>query len=185
MANANTEITIEGVHTAILDAIRENFPSLVTVDAYLLDRQNLPAPACLLELSELEATADAADPGTEQLAVTARFSALLAIGFRQGRASPKLEIRKLAASMLAFLRLQRFGLPIGPAQIAGAYPDSFDPDLDQYECWRIDWSHVLHLGSSIWTDDESAVVPSPSIRGGPEGTDPGEYAPVLVGVENE
>lgn len=181
MANANTEITIEGVHDAIIESIRNKFPSLVTVEAYLLDRQNLSAPACLLELSELEATADAADPGTEQTAVTARFSVLLAIGFRQGRYNPKMEIRKLAASMLDFLRLQRFGLPIGPAQIVGAYPDSFDPDLDQYECWRIDFANVLHLGKSIWTDDENAVVPSPSMRGGPENTDPGEYEPMAQG----
>ena len=80
----------------------------------------------------------------------ARFEARLVIGFRQGAANPKLEIRKLAAAMCAFVRLQRWGCPIGPAMVVGAYRDDFEPELDQYEVWRVEWQQVIHLGETVW-----------------------------------
>lgn len=158
MANADTTITIQGVHDAIGAAIRAQFPALTCVEAYLADRKP-PAPrACLYELVDFETTADAADPGTEQLAVTARFSARLLISFRE-QPNSKMQIRTLAAAFAAWLRLQRFGQPIGPAQVIGAYPDDFEPELDQYECWRVEWTHVLHLGATMWNDDGVRLEP--------------------------
>lgn len=151
MANANTELTLDALHDAIVARIKAQFPALKTVQAYRLDRKALPTPACLVELTEFETTSDAMDPGTEQLAVTARFEARLILGFKTPQA--KLEIRKLAASVAAFARLNRWGLPVGPAEVIGAYPDDFDPELDQYECWRVEWTNVIHLGESVWNDE--------------------------------
>lgn len=149
MANANTVTTLDAVHAGIVSALQAQFPAL-HVEAYRLDRKTLPVPACLIELTELEA--GDMDPGTEQQAVSARFEAKLVIGFRQGLNNPKLEIRKLAAAVTAFVRLQRWGCPIGPAEVIGAYPDDFDPELDQFECWRVEWQQVIHLGETVWTD---------------------------------
>lgn len=150
MANANTEVTLEQVHDAIVASIRAQFPGLKTVEAYRLDRKNLPVPACLIELTEMEITHDAFDPGTEQLAVTARFEARLLIGFKTPRA--KLSIRQLAAALAHFARTNRWGVPVGPGQVIGAYPDDFDPELDQYECWRVEWTNVVHIGAPTWED---------------------------------
>lgn len=165
MANAITEVTLDQVHDGIAAAIRARFPDLRTVEAYRLDRKNLPVPACLFELEEMEADKDA-DPGTEQLAVRARFAARFLIGFRQGAKNPKAEVRKLAASFAAFARLQRWGCRVGPAEVIGVYPDDFDPELDQYECWRVEWVQVIHLGATVWRDE--GVTPTPVFSFAPD-----------------
>lgn len=158
MANADTRVTLDALHNAIGQAIANKFPTLATVEAYRLDRKALPLPACLFELVEFETSDDAMDPGTEQLAVTVRFEARFLIGFKTPQA--KLQVRKLAASFAAFARLNRWGVRVGPAQVIGAYPDDFDPELDQFECWRVEWTQVVHLGDPIiWDEGETPSNP--------------------------
>lgn len=184
MANANTEIDLGELHQAIENAIRAQFPDLKLVAFYREDDERAELrrddlPACLLELSEMEPTPEV-DPGTEQLAVSARFEARLIIGFRTPRA--KLEIRKLAAALAVFLRLKRWPhptepgktVPTGPAEVVAIMPDEFSPELDRYEVWRVEWTQTLHLGTSVWKDD--GVTPgtplyswSPQIGHGHEG----------------
>ncbi|MDO5057731.1 MAG: hypothetical protein Q4E06_10455 [Lautropia sp.] len=165
MANAQTVTTLDDLHEAIVGEIRQQFPSLATVEAYRQVRGSLPLPACLVELAELEAT-DEMDPGTGQLALRARFEARLVIGFRQGALNPGLEIRKLAAALAVFVHQQRWGLPVGAADVLGCWPDDFDPGLDQYECWRVEWQQVIHLGESAWIED--GETPTPYLAWAPE-----------------
>lgn len=152
----DTTVTLDQVHDGIKAALQAQFPDL-HVEAYREDRTGLPVPACLFELTEMEGAPDH-DPGTEQLAVTATFEALLVMKFRQPGKNARLEVRKLAAALAAFARLQRWGCPIGPAEVVGAFPDDFNPELDQYECWRVEWRQVLHLGDTVWNND--GVAPS-------------------------
>jgi hypothetical protein len=149
MSNANTETTLDAVHAGIVSAISAKFPDLQTVEAYRLDRKSLKVPACLVELTDWDTRVDP-DPGTEQLAVMARFEARFIMSFRQGAANPKLEVRKLAAAFAAFAKFQRWGCPIGPAEILSAAPDDFDPELDQFEVWCVEWQQIIHLGASVW-----------------------------------
>ena len=104
MANAQTVTALADLHDAIVRAIRGQFPTLRTVEAYREDRKSLPTPACLVELSEKEAE-DGLDPGTGQLAVKARFEARLILGFRQ-EGCPKLAVRRLAAALAVFVHQQ-------------------------------------------------------------------------------
>lgn len=167
MADAHTEIDLEVLHAAIEAALCAQFPALRMVEFYREESDRQPPkpdqlPACLLELTELEPAPDV-DPGTEQLAVHARFEARLIIGFRTPRA--KLEIRQLAAAVAVWLRLRRWAdpripagqaartLPTGPAEVIAILPDHFSPELDRYEVWRVEWRQLLHLGASIWTTD--------------------------------
>lgn len=150
MMGPNTEIDLDQVHQDIVDAIKAQFTDLVTVEAYYQDRKRLPLPACLIELTDMEPSAED-DPGTEQLAVLANFEARLILGFRA--ANVHREIRKLAGSLGAFIHQNRFGQPIGPATVTAITPDEFDPEMDQYEVWRVEWQHVIHLGSTVWTND--------------------------------
>lgn len=163
MANANTEITLDELHQAIEQEIRAQFPDLKLVEFYREEEERKPPtpeqlPACLLEMSEMEPTPDV-DPGTEQLAVNARFEARLVLGFRTPKA--KLEIRKLAAAFAVFLRLKRWPtlanpavtLGTGPAEVTTIMADDFNPELDRYEVWRVEWLQELHLGTSIWKDE--------------------------------
>ena len=158
MANINTVTTLDAVHVGIVNAIKAQFPTLQTVEAYRLDRKSMPTPACLIEMTEMD-TAPEFDPGTEQLPVNARFEARFAISFRQGSNNPKLEVRKLAAAFAAFARLKRWGCPIGPAEVIGCYQDDFDPELDQFECWRVEWQQLILLGDTVWTDGGTVPVP--------------------------
>lgn len=168
--NANTNINLATVHDAIVADIKAAFPNLKTVEFYREDRKSLVTPACLLELTELEADPDN-DPGTEQLAVIAKFEAELIIGFRPQAghmAKAKLSIRMLAASLEAWLRMRRWTnpadqdkkLPTGEAMVIGAYEDDFsvmgrhrDQELPQFDVWRVEWQQRLHLGETVWTDD--------------------------------
>lgn len=167
MANAHTVIDLADLHLAIETAIREQFPDLRLVEFYREEGERKPPdpeqlPACLLEMSEMEPSPED-DPGTEQLAVNARFEARLIISFREPRA--KLEIRRLAAAFAAWLRLKRWphptlpgkSLPTAPAQVIAIMPDDFGPELDRYEVWRVEWLQPLHLGDTVWKDE--GVVP--------------------------
>lgn len=146
----DTEIDLDALHTAVVNAIEEQFPSVVTVADYREDRQRLPLPAILIELDDIEAAPDE-DPGTEQLAARTRWIARIIIGFRTANAER--EIRKLAAALGAFIHMQRWGQPVEAAQVLTISPDTFDPSLDQYVVWAVEWQQVVHLGASVWKPD--------------------------------
>ncbi|BAO20610.1 hypothetical protein [Pseudomonas phage PPpW-3] len=185
MTNANTEVDLGVLHAAIVADIKDAFPGLETVEFYREDdRKTLPKPACLLELSDLEPIPDD-DPGTEQLAVMAKFEAELVIGFRTPEA--KLSIRLLAASFGAWLRMRRWTnysgttpkLPTGEAQVIGIYQDDFniygrdsDKGLSQYEVWKVEWQQRIHLGKTVWTDE--GVTPAEVYVQGHIGGNPGD-----------
>lgn len=161
MANANTEVDLTALHQAIEADIIAAFPQLATVGFYMETeaggRKLPPMPACFLELSEFEGANDI-DPGTGQLAVTGRFAARVAIGFKTANA--KIAIRTLAAGLAAWLRKRKWvnpsnsakKLPTGAAEVIGAFPDEFSPELDQCEVWRIEWTQVIHLGDGYEDD---------------------------------
>jgi hypothetical protein len=152
-----TEINFDTLHPAIVADIQAQFPGLATVEFYREDRQAIPLPACILDLTEFETADEELDPQTGQLAVNARFEAELIMGFRDAKV--KLELRKLAGAFAAWLRLRRWtGQPAGAVQVVGCYKDEFNPRLDQYEVWRVEWTQVLHLGPTVWTNE--GVVPT-------------------------
>lgn len=158
MADAQTQVDLFDLHESMLNAIKEAFPVLQTVECYRDDRTTkVTMPAALLELTEMEAD-PAQDPGTEQLAVTARFELRFILGFRSRES--KLQARALSAAFAAHLRKNpRWpGIPSGPAEVIGCYRDEFDPELDQYEVWRVEWAHTLHLGDSTW--DPEGITPT-------------------------
>lgn len=165
MTDRNTEIDLGVLHQAIVADIKAQFPDLATVEFYRAqdvqdsaDRSRLTVPACLLELSDFEVAEDV-DPGTEQLAVNAKFEAELIISFRDS--NPKLAIRKLAAAFAAWLRLRKWTnpadpsrkLPTAPARVVGAYADDFSARREQFEVFRVEWQQVIHLGNTVWTNE--------------------------------
>lgn len=153
----DTQIDLSTVHQSIVDAIAAQFPALATVEDYREDRKGLPLPAVLVELADMEPDPDA-DPGTEQLAVQSRWEARIIIGFRKPNAER--EVRRLAAALGVFVHQNRFGEPIGSAEVLAIAPDSFDPDLDQYVVWLVEWQQIVHLGGSVWANDSDTPIPS-------------------------
>lgn len=143
-------LDLDALHAAIVDRLAAAFPAVVTVEAYPDDRRTMRAPAILVDLEDFEAAPDD-NPGTEQLPVVARFSARIVIGFRTANA--KREIRKLAAAVGVFVHRNRWGQHVGPAEVLTITPDDFEPTLDQFEVWRVDWQQPLALGEGVWNND--------------------------------
>ncbi|MGS4948068.1 hypothetical protein ACVDG3_21595 [Meridianimarinicoccus sp. RP-17] len=153
--SVDTGLDIDGIHDALIAGARAQFPDLRTVSDYHDERKTLETPAVLFELVAFEGDEDA-DPGTEQLAMVARFEARVVLGFRTPLVER--EVRKLAAALALWIRGNRFGQPIDPAEILAVEPDPFDPDLDQFAVWSVEWRHQVHLGTSVWIND--GVVPT-------------------------
>lgn len=157
--SADPGVDLNQLHENIVAAIAERFPALQTVETYReeIERTAFQAPACLIELFEMEA-APQEDPGTEQLAMMARFEARLIIGYREANA--KREVRKLAAALAQFILRKRWGLGpnVGPAEITGCYPDEFDPRLDQYEVMRVEWAQLIMVGENVWSGEGIPVT---------------------------
>lgn len=179
-AQPDTEIDLDELTDAIVASIASAFPVFQTVEAYREDRRSLPAPACLVQLVDLEPD-PAADPGTEQLAVVARFEAQVVLGFREAnarRAAPK-----LAAALALHIQRKRWGLPVEAATVTAIEPDDFSPELDQFEVWRVDWQQIVHLGPSVWTND--GILPTEILIGYAPDIGPGneaEYEPLDGGI---
>ena len=165
----DTALDLDALHDGIIASIRAAFPDLAAVEDYREDRQALPIPAVLIELTELEPSPDE-DPGTEQLAALARFDAHIVLGFRTPQI--KREIRKLAAALAFHIHGSRWGQRVGPAEVTAIAPDDFTPELDQFEVWRVEWQQLVHIGESVWRNDGATPVPvfswSPDIGPGNE-----------------
>lgn len=149
---------------AIVADIKARFPSMVNVEFFPDEPEantRMPVPAILLDVSEMETDAEN-DPGTEQSPMKLSFSAFIIIsGLQDG--NTKLQIRLLAAALASWLKLRLWRdpsnpgdddnpnyLPSDPAMVLGAYRDDFNPALDRYEVWRVDWEQVVYLGESVF-----------------------------------
>lgn len=152
--NADTEIDLDTLHEAVVSSIAAGMPAVASVQAYPSERTALALPAVLVDLEDMEGAPES-DPGTEQLAVVTRWRARLILGFRS--ADVYRQVRKGAGQLAHLVHLNRWGMPVGPARVTIVGPDPFDPDLDQYEVWVVEWEQVVHLGASVWTDE--GVVP--------------------------
>ena len=164
-------IDLDQLHDAILAKIKEQFPSLQTVEAYGADRKDLAVPAVLLELVDMEADPES-DPGTEQLAVVTKWAARVVFSFRQENV--KREIRKLAGALAVLVHDNRWGQSVNPAKVTVIGPDAFDPAFDKFEVWAVEWDQQVDLGASVWTGegvtpDRVMVGYSPTIGPSQEG----------------
>ena len=174
MPQPDTALDLDRFFAAIVKSIWSAYPRLQLVEAFRTDRRNLALPACLIELVELEPTDN---PGTEQLAVVAHIEATVIVDFRDMGA--KVQVAKLAADIAHHAQGQRWGLPVEAATISAIAPSDFDPDLDQFEVWAVEWRQTIHIGKSIWDDGDpfpSEVLTShaPNIGVPHEG----DYAPL-------
>ena len=63
-----------------------------------------------------------------------------------------------AAVVATAVNGQRWGLPVDAARVTLVVPDPFEPALDQYEVWAVEWEQVVWLGENAWP--EEGRVPS-------------------------
>lgn len=157
MADANTEVTLDGLHAAIKAAIVAAFPSFQTVEWYRDDEmEGMPTPACLLEMTEFDPVPDN-NAGTGQFPALARIEARIIMSARKPEA--KQAVRKAAVSLAAWLYLRRFpGANTDAAAIVSVQPDEFAPHVDKFATWCVEFVVPAMFGESVWEND--GTVPS-------------------------
>ncbi|WP_174516946.1 hypothetical protein [Wolbachia endosymbiont of Cardiocondyla obscurior] len=137
------------LHQAICSTLKEEIPDVQTCEIYPSIRKELLAPALFVELVSLES---GKDPGTEELALKARFEARIVVDGTVEDSS--LVVRSLAAEVARVVNKNTWEKNVSPAEFLSAEPDGFRPELDAYLVWMVDWNHQLHLGKSIWTENK-------------------------------
>ncbi|QAU22884.1 hypothetical protein EO087_01855 [Dyella sp. M7H15-1] len=156
MADLDTHVTLDALHAAMREQLAEQFPGFRLVAFYREDEsEKLPAPACLLELTEIE-PAPVDDAGTGQFPALLRWEAHVVLGFADP--AVQLEVRKAAAALATWLHLRRWkGIRADACQVIGCYKDEFKPGLDRYAVWTVEWVQWVFLGESAWDND--GVIP--------------------------
>lgn len=143
---------IEDLHHAVLKAIREKIPGIITYGSYPKIRSPIKTPAVFVDLASLD---PGTDPGTEQIALIARMEARVIMGADDKAA---LKTRELAAQVAQVIHHNNFGINVSPAKFSGASPDGFRPELDAYEVWLVEWYHEFNVGESVW-DATDEITP--------------------------
>uniref|UniRef100_A0A3B0IVB8 Phage related protein n=1 Tax=Wolbachia endosymbiont of Aleurodicus dispersus TaxID=1288877 RepID=A0A3B0IVB8_9RICK len=139
----------QDLHQAICSTLKEEIPAIQTCEIYPAIRKELLAPAVFVELSSFE---KGSDPGTEELALKARFEARIVVDGTVENSS--VVVRTLAAEIARVVNKNTWGNNVSPAEFLSAEPDGFRPELDAYSVWLIEWIHSLHIGQSIWKDSD-------------------------------
>lgn len=159
---AYPEVNLLALYDAIEHEFKTRYPELVTVEFHRgtdgAERLEIPVPALLLDDESMEPVQES-NTGDEMTHTTFAFSAYLILSNVR---NPKVrkEIRVMAADMVSFINQRRWkgadGVTIqtDPAVVTVAERDNFDPSLDKYEVWRIDWQQDIPLGVSIWKSND-------------------------------
>ncbi|WP_323162859.1 hypothetical protein [Stenotrophomonas maltophilia] len=179
MADANNDVTIEGIHDAIERAVRNAFPDFRVVEFYRDDEgERMPTPACVMEMTECEPSPEINDGGSGKMACNLRFEARIIMQVRDKRVA--LELRKSAAAFATWLhQLGRFpGVSTDAIQVIAADPDDWMPANGGFRAWRIEWVVPALLGVDVWKND--GAVPQAFFSFAPDiGQDNrGEYQPI-------
>ncbi|WP_264704626.1 hypothetical protein [Wolbachia endosymbiont (group B) of Apotomis betuletana] len=145
-------MNLKDLHDKICTTLKREIPAIQTCEIYPSIRKELLAPAVFVELASLE---PGKDPGTEQLALKARFEARIVVDSTIENAP--LIVRSLAAEVARVVNKNTWEKNVSPAEFLSAEPDGFRPELDAYLVWMVDWSHQLHLGKSVW--EEGKIKP--------------------------
>ncbi|MFT4314090.1 MAG: hypothetical protein AB3P11_03145 [Wolbachia pipientis] len=143
-------MNFKDLHNAICTRLKREIPEIQTCEIYPSIRKELLAPAVFVELSGFE---KGHDPGTEELAMKARFEARIVADGTVENSS--LVVRSLAAEVVRVVNKNTWNVKnVSPGEFISAEVDGFRPELDAYLVWLVEWSHQLHLGKSIWTENK-------------------------------
>jgi hypothetical protein len=161
LADINTNLDIALLHTQVQAQIAAQFPAFKTVQFYEDDEaQTIPTPAILLEVSEVEPNTDH-DDGTDQLPALIRFEARIMMGIRTPKV--KLATRMAAMALGGWLHKHSWGNGVnaGPCKVLAISPDEFDPRVDKWCVWRVEWHNGAMLGTDTWDNVTCSGGPIP------------------------
>ena len=146
-------VDIVALHAAILDGIKNRFPTLLEVDHYPRPGEMIQTPAVYVELESFDADAPP-NTGTMQLPVTLNFVAYAVCDYKLGS---KLTVRTLALALAAFINQQKWDQPVTAAEVTQGGPDWMRAKLPnsspEYEVMRVEWTHEALLNDNVWADE--------------------------------
>ncbi|MFP3027254.1 MAG: hypothetical protein ACEY3L_13855 [Wolbachia sp.] len=138
---------------AICRILKKEISAIQTCEVYPTIRKEQLAPAVFVELSGFEKEHD---PGTEELALRARFEARIVVDGTVEDSS--VVVRELAAEVARVVNKNTWNVEnISPAEFLSAEIEGFRPELDAYLVWMVEWVHEVHLGKSIWSG--TGIIP--------------------------
>lgn len=135
------------LHQKICTTLKEEIPAIQTCEVYPAIRTTITAPAAFVELTSLE---PGKDPGTEELALKARFEARIVV---DGTVEDsQVVVRSLAAEVARVVNKNTWDVEnVSPGEFLSAGVDDFKPELDAYLVWMVEWVHEIHVGKSIFS----------------------------------
>lgn len=137
----------KGLHQTICTTLKKEIPAIQTCEMYPAERREIIAPAVFIELVSLE---PGKDPGTDELALRARFEARIVVDAMVEDSS--IVVRSLAAEVARVVNKNTWNVEkISPGEFISAGGDDFKPELDAYQVWVVEWDHMVHIGKSIWS----------------------------------
>ncbi|WP_341814686.1 MULTISPECIES: hypothetical protein [unclassified Wolbachia] len=135
------------LHTAICNKLKEEIPAIQTCEVYPTIRREIIAPAVFVELVSLE---PGKDPGTEELALRARFEARIVVDGTVEDSS--IVVRELATEVARVVNKNTWDVEnVSAGEFISAGGDDFRPELDAYLVWMVEWVHEVHVGKSIFS----------------------------------
>ncbi|WP_264705151.1 hypothetical protein [Wolbachia endosymbiont (group A) of Gymnosoma rotundatum] len=141
-------MNLKDLHDKICTTLKKEISAIQTCEVYPAIRKELVAPAVFIELSSLE---QGKDPGTEELALKARFEARIVVDSTIENAP--LIVRTLAAEVAKVVNKNTWNIKnVSPGEFISAEIDGFRPELDAYLVWVVDWVHEIHIGESVWSE---------------------------------
>lgn len=152
-------LTIEALCTYAEQYLKTNFSVFKEVKAFedSRDPKDLRTPAFFFECSDVQTNVED-DPETEETAATLRFEGQVICA----ATTPRRKVFQLALAVASKLRRSRVGVPVGvtvgPVRVLGVSADNFNPSLDQFHVYSVEWEQLVYLGESVF-DDDSSLVP--------------------------
>jgi hypothetical protein len=139
-------LTLDAFYGAVERHIAQHLPGAQQVRFWPQVGDALALPAILLEIAEFE---PGEDQGTGQTTLDCRCEARIVVAPELRDATR--QAAHLSAQLAILLRAQTWELAdVEPAHFQSAEQDYSRPELDNYLCWRVEWSQVLHLGEEEW-----------------------------------
>ena len=152
-------IHLTDFHAAVTDYLRDNVEWLQHVDYYPEIKTEVPAPCAFFSVADWELAGEQSMNG--QLSVVLNCELLVVFGIAE--TSYQLDVRNAAMALCLKIRDNRWGLPVDPAVLSSAAPDAFNPELDSYAVWRIEWRQQIDVGVDQFAG--AGVLPSKVLVG--------------------
>lgn len=171
-------------HESVLAALRAAFPEVQTVTGAndALDSQELPLPAIVVAITDIEGLPDQDSDGTDRVPVSIFCAATIVRSARTRDLA--LDLRESAMAVAHLVYGNRWGLGgrVKPAAFLQAGPDEFSAPVPGREAWRVEWRQDAWIGETAWPPDDGPVPDAlysfaPDIGLGHEG----DYEPALQG----